>query len=62
MPATTSGPTPALHEQVSSIPLISKTRVKLSDGMPVPVNTLTFDGKPASRFVPKIRRMRWKRI
>ncbi len=48
---------------VSSIPINQQTQVKLSDGMPVPMNTLTFDGKPVALAgsYPKIRRMRWKR-
>lgn len=49
MPQTMSGPTLGLARfAVSSIPINQQTRVKLSDGMPVPVNTLTFDGKPVA--------------
>lgn len=65
MPQTMSGPTLGLARfAVSSIPINQQTQVKLSDGMPVPVNTLTFDGKPVALAgsYPKIRRMRWKRI
>lgn len=49
MPQTMSGPTLGLARfAVSSIPINQQTQVKLSDGMPVPVNTLTFDGKPVA--------------
>ncbi|ECF5897776.1 TPA: SPI-1 type III secretion system effector GTPase-activating protein SptP [Salmonella enterica] len=49
MPQTLSGPTLGLARfAVSSIPINQQTQVKLNDGMPVPVNTLTFDGKPVA--------------
>ncbi|HCL5272606.1 TPA: SPI-1 type III secretion system effector GTPase-activating protein SptP [Salmonella enterica] len=49
MPQTMSGPTLGLARfAVSSIPINQQTQVKLNDGMPVPVNTLTFDGKPVA--------------
>ncbi|EBW5736864.1 SPI-1 type III secretion system effector GTPase-activating protein SptP [Salmonella enterica subsp. enterica serovar Hadar] len=49
MPQTMSGPTLGLARfAVSSIPINQQIQVKLSDGMPVPVNTLTFDGKPVA--------------
>ncbi|ECI4594985.1 TPA: SPI-1 type III secretion system effector GTPase-activating protein SptP [Salmonella enterica subsp. salamae serovar 16:m,t:e,n,x] len=49
MSQTLSGPTLGLARfAVSSIPINQQTQVKLNDGMPVPVNTLTFDGKPVA--------------
>ncbi|ECF5917985.1 SPI-1 type III secretion system effector GTPase-activating protein SptP [Salmonella enterica subsp. salamae] len=49
IPQTMSGPTLGLARfAVSSIPINQQTQVKLNDGMPVPVNTLTFDGKPVA--------------
>ncbi|ECF7064285.1 type III secretion system effector GTPase-activating protein SptP [Salmonella enterica subsp. enterica] len=49
MPQTLSGPTLGLARfAVSSIPINQQTQVKLNDGMPMPVNTLTFDGKPVA--------------
>ncbi|ECJ2554495.1 SPI-1 type III secretion system effector GTPase-activating protein SptP [Salmonella enterica subsp. salamae] len=49
MPQMMSGPTLGLARfAVSSIPINQQTQVKLNDGMPVPVNTLTFDGKPVA--------------
>ncbi|EAZ5903227.1 pathogenicity island 1 effector protein StpP [Salmonella enterica] len=47
MPQMLSGPTLGLARfAVSSIPINQQTQVKLNDGTPVPVNTLTFAGKP----------------
>lgn len=44
-----SGPTLGLARfAASSIPINQQTQVKLNDGTPVPVNTLTFAGKPVA--------------
>ncbi|EBS8364896.1 pathogenicity island 1 effector protein StpP [Salmonella enterica subsp. diarizonae serovar 50:z:-] len=49
MPQMLSGPTLGLARfAVSSIPINQQTQVKLNDGTPVPVNTLTFAGKPVA--------------
>ncbi|EAW6332679.1 pathogenicity island 1 effector protein StpP [Salmonella enterica] len=49
MPQMLSGPTLGLVRfAVSSIPINQQTQVKLNDGTPVPVNTLTFAGKPVA--------------
>ncbi|EEE1929758.1 pathogenicity island 1 effector protein StpP [Salmonella enterica subsp. diarizonae] len=49
MPQMLSGPTLGLARfAASSIPINQQTQVKLNDGTPVPVNTLTFAGKPVA--------------
>lgn len=49
MPQMLSGPTLGLARfAVSSTPINQQTQVKLNDGTPVPVNTLTFAGKPVA--------------
>ncbi|EAY3718174.1 pathogenicity island 1 effector protein StpP [Salmonella enterica] len=49
MPQMLSGPTLGLARfAASSIPFNQQTQVKLNDGTPVPVNTLTFAGKPVA--------------
>lgn len=65
MPQTMSGPTLGLARfPVSNVPINQQTQVKLNDGTPVPMNTLTFAGKPVALAgsYPKIRRKRWKHI
>ncbi|EDX7835771.1 pathogenicity island 1 effector protein StpP [Salmonella enterica] len=49
IPQMLSGPTLGLARfAASSIPINQQTQVKLNDGTPVPVNTLTFAGKPVA--------------
>ncbi|EBP3214367.1 pathogenicity island 1 effector protein StpP [Salmonella enterica subsp. indica] len=49
MPQTMSGPTLGLARfPVSNVPINQQTQVKLNDGTPVPMNTLTFAGKPVA--------------